>query len=139
MGFDLEFKQQLIQKALNRGELNLEVFAKQHNVGYSTIQKWLKRYKEGKFPFLPNKTNVSGKNQQVSHVLACSNLDETAIGKYCRENSIYYEDLMRWREELMSQSDQTSKTKIYRDEIKALKAKNKELERELHRKERALA
>ena len=79
-------------------------------------------------------------NQSVTHVLACANLDDNAIGQYCREQGIYRQDLVRWQEELMNKDTKTQEQlRQYRDENKSLKAEKKQLERELKRKEKALA
>lgn len=70
-------------------------------------------------------------------LLATANLPEQELGKYCRMHGIYTHQLEQWREEVMKMDPKEKETK-FRHEIKALKAKNKRLDKELRRKEKAL-
>lgn len=102
MAFDEYFKQGIIQKALNRGQLDLKTFAKRHNIGYSTIQNWLRLHK------LSNNTEceITRRNHdfpnKISHLLEAAKLDDESLGGYCREHGIYRQDLEAWKKELMN-------------------------------------
>jgi len=71
-------------------------------------------------------------------VLASSKLDEQSLSAYCREQGIYQQNLDQWRVELMS-IDIKAEKKQWREENKLLKGQNKKLQRELARKDKALA
>lgn len=137
MAFPQEFKTNIINKALNYGTRDLQSFAKSHNVGYSTLQKWLKEYRENSGIPLKKKKN-KGVNEKINVVLHASKLDEEALGAYCRENGIYKQQLDSWCEEV-KMIDPEITEKHYNEEINKLRAKNEQLERELQRKEKALA
>jgi hypothetical protein len=42
----MEHKLNLIQKALLNPNCNIKMLAKEGNVGYSSLKKWIKRHKE---------------------------------------------------------------------------------------------
>ncbi len=138
MAFDEAFKQDIIQKSLNRGQLDLKTFAERHKVGYSTLQKWLRKHKS------PNNNGHKAFHHnhdftcKISHLLETAKLDETALGAYCRKHGIYQQDLDKWQVELMS-IDIKAEKKHFREEIKLLKEQNKNLIRDLNRKDKALA
>lgn len=138
MAFDESFKQDIIQKALNRGSLDLKAFAQRHNVGYSTVQTWLRNYNNSSTNPCANSTSKLDFTFKINHLLASAKLDETSLGAYCREHGIYQQDLDKWQVELMS-IDIKAEKKQLRAEINSLKEKNKNLQRELNRKDKALA
>lgn len=138
MAFDKSFKREIIHKALTRGCLDLKTFAKRHRVGYSTIQGWLRAYKGTTDDPVAVSTDNVNFTAKLNHVLVSSPLDEKSLGAYCREHGIYQQDLDKWRVELMS-IDIKAEKKQWREENKRLRDQNKKLQRELARKDNALA
>ena len=136
-----EAKEAIVLKALNRGDTTLESIAQANNIGYSTLQKWLKRHQEG-IP-LGRKTNQSKsshgltRTEQFNHLLATSKLDDVSLGKYCREHGLYSHQLTAWRDAFMTTPN--SKTPAEQTELKKLKKENQQLQKELRRKDKALA
>jgi transposase len=43
----LEAKSEIIRKALKTQGKGIRRLAEMHNIGYSTLQKWIKRFNEG--------------------------------------------------------------------------------------------
>ena len=62
----------------------------------------------------------------------------TSPGEYCRKHGIYTHHLTQWKQAFMNMNSHNKTTK-HQTEIKVLKAENKTLKKELHRKEKALA
>jgi len=133
----IEAKEAIILKAINRGEATLESVAKSNNIGFSTLQKWLQRYKRSQ----PISVKSSGKithSEQFNHILATTKLDDVSLGKYCREHGLYSHQLETWRKEFMKPKQELSSAKE-KLELAKLKKENDKLKRELRRKEKALA
>jgi len=63
-------------------------------------------------------------------------MNETEVGAYCRQHGIYSMHLKEWENDFMKQDMPDQK---YKAENIALRKKNADLERELRRKEKALA
>lgn len=135
-----EAKEAIVLKALNRGSETIESIAQANNVGLSTLQKWLRNHREGKVLSVRKHRAVSAltRAEQFSHVVATHTLDEVSLGKYCREHGIYSYQLTQWREDFMKPSQSKSQPE-YHAEFKKLKEDYKALQRELRRKEKALA
>ena len=120
----------------------MKQLAENSNIGYSTLQKWLRLKREG-LPLTGQRrgrpTKGQGHKQPVEHLLATANLDETAIGAYCREHGIHSFQLAKWKENLMGNTATNKQSKQINDELKKLRQENKRLKHELGRKDKALA
>jgi hypothetical protein len=74
-------------------------------------------------------------------VLESASLNAAELAEYCRRKGLYVEQINAWREacEQANSLAQPSKTRREREEEKAAKKRIKQLERELRRKDAALA
>ena len=123
----LEAKTRIIHNALNKKGKALRVLAETHNIGYSTLQKWVKqcRHNEGIFDKkLVKSGSELSREARFNHILAISGLDEKAIGSYCREHGLYSFQLTQWKQEFMT-NDSTQDNAKQSHEIKVLKAEIK--------------
>jgi transposase-like protein len=71
-------------------------------------------------------------------VLKCHSLDEQAVSSLCREQGIYPHHIKQWRLEFINGSAEGSTTKNT-SQMKVLKSEVKTLQKELNRKDKALA
>ena len=136
-----EAKKVIVEKALNRKDQSIAEIANIHNVGLSTLWRWIRNYKAGKnitTNNAPGSTIRLTKSEQLEHLLATVSLDEARLGSYCREHGLYSFQLQQWKDEFMLQDNNQKKQKI-QSEVKALRAENKLLKQDLQRKNKALA
>jgi len=137
----IEARQSIVEKALQLKGRSVKEIAEINNIGYSTLQKWIQRYKNNDQLFLPSvvksKTQITP-TERFQHLLATSNIDESVLGAYCREHGLYSFQLQEWKTEFMTQNKQ-QKSSSASNELKLLRAENKRLKQELRRKESALA
>ena len=138
----LEAKEAIVTKALSRGDTSLEEIAKESGIGYSTLQSWLRLKREGSL--LEDRRRGrppkgQGQTPPLQHILTTVGLDEEAIGSYCREQGIHSFQLKQWQDELMTQGGDKKQSDDYRKELKLLRDENKQLKKDLHRKDKALA
>jgi transposase-like protein len=136
-----EAKKAIVEKALNRKDQNLADVANIHNVGLSTLSKWIRKYKDSDLTACNQSTIPSGqftRAEQFEHVIAASSLDEVDTGVYCRERGLYSFQLQQWKNEFMSQNN-PKKPDNNQAELKTLRAEIKLLKKDLLRKDRALA
>lgn len=135
----IEAREAIVQKAFNRNGQALRNLAKSHNIGYSTLQKWLRKYRNGE---QKNRDNGAASNlhraERFQHLMATSTLDETGLGSYCRQHGIYSFQLKQWKKEFMSK-ERDQKSQQASKELKMLRTENKQLKKELRRKDSALA
>jgi transposase-like protein len=142
--FSQEFKLQSVEKALSkRPEQTLKSIADNIGVGYSTLQKWIRLAKNNKLE-KPNTIMAKEKSpqdwdiiQRFEAILHCHCLKDEQVNAYCREKGIYPHHIKDWKSGFLSNNqDVDSASKL---EQKKLKLENKQLHKELDRKNRALS
>jgi len=135
-------KEVIVQKVLLRdNNSTVKEIAVNHNIGYSTLQRWVKNYKDNTVRH-HNQSNIYmnklSTEDRFNHLIAVSSLNDTQISAYCRQHGIFKFQLNNWKESFMSTS-QNHKNRENMSELKLLRAENKKLKQELNRKESALA
>lgn len=150
--FTQSFKQQAVEKALTRAnDVNLSDIAETLGVGYSTLTKWITQSRNQEFEpvydegAMLHHTEALEKRPQdwcseekLNLIMTCASLEEEQINAQCREHGIYPHHLQQWQQDFISDNMTNGKTKKS-SEMKSLKKENKDLKRELRRKEKALA
>ena len=76
--------------------------------------------------------------ERFNMVLESNSLDEKAVSGLCRERGIYPHHIDQWKLDFVSGSTADSNTKNV-SQVKILKTENKNLKKELNRKDKALA
>ncbi|MDO8773491.1 MAG: transposase [Burkholderiaceae bacterium] len=144
-----EFKEQAMSKARQRGARALESVANELNMSLDSLKGWLKasNYKvaEPATPAsLPSDTAAQlwSPAQRLlalneSHALQGAALQGAALHAWCREKGLFEHQLKQWREAFCSTSESTQHQA--KTELRELKVKNEQLQRDLRRKDRALA
>jgi len=104
----------------------------------TTIYQWTRKNK--KTANKHKSTNNWTSQDKFQAVLETSTLTEREIAEYCRRKGIYLNDIKKWKEQCLkaNKSSLEDPAKLKKD-LKEEKDKIKELEKELRRKEKALA
>ena len=138
-------KTAIIMQAINRGSRGIAEISALNNIGKSTLTRWVRQYKLGIAPeSKTSKSNVAkdtkslNAEQKFQHILASNGLDDAELGKYCRQHGLYAHELRTWKTELMAQKKTGNNSAEIKAELNEMKAKNKKLESELRRKDKAL-
>lgn len=138
-----ETREAILQKALNQNGRTQREIAATHNIGFSTLQKWLKQRRDETGSHQNTRINSTGKlnpAERFQHLIATETLDEAAQGVYCRKHGLYSFQLTQWKDEFMSKNDERKALQgPTAAEFKALQAENMLLKKELRRKDSALA
>ena len=134
------FKEAILKK-LNQSELSVRKFSQQEGINLSTLYSWQKQFKTTGFSV--NKeipTDQWSSEEKFTAVLETAALSEVELSEYCRRKGLYPEQIKTWKQACMSANDINSKhPKKATVQSKADKKQIKQLERELKRKEKALA
>ena len=146
--FNQSFKIQAVEKALNRGsEVSIVDVSTSLGVSRSALQRWIS---DASKQTLETNHGIDDKTKQEMRpqdwslekrfnlVMACASLDEEALSQRCREQGVFPHHLKQWKQDFMSGNSKSNPTKI-QSEVKHLRAENKDLKKELARKEKALA
>ena len=139
------FKLKVVERALTRtSNETLAQIAQEFGLGYSTLTRWMSHVQQGR---LTDQVKTTAKEKSPKDwtaqekwqaLVAYEGLDEQARGPYCRTHGIYSHQIDEWRATMMSKQD-TEQRQQDKAEIRSLKGENKRLQRELHRKDKALA
>ena len=136
-----EEKDRLIARMNPPENCTLTELAKETGISKSTLSTW--KYKDtskasgntvNKF-----KGPISSRDKFLV-VIETYIMSEIGLSKYCREKGLYVEDIKKWRTSCLGANDTESiDTKGLRQDLQDEKKRSKALEKELLRKERALA
>ena len=134
------FKRAAVQKYLNRGSRTVVAVAREIGVSDSLLYAWSKRYaispgmkKEDRRP------QDWSAAEKFKAVMAFDHLPESAQGEFLRREGLHSDHIEAWRKSMEAGLDAGTRGTTSRAEINELKAENKELKRDLHRKNGALA
>lgn len=73
-------------------------------------------------------------------VAECASLPEIELGEYCRRKGLYPEQIAAWQQAFLSgMAPQKAQPKVNREQARQDQKRIKQLERELRRKDKALA
>lgn len=117
---------------------SLRQVAAELDCAVGTVFKW-RRELEKKGILMPEKLMETDwtAEQKFGFVLESANLNQLELGEYCREKGIYPEQLKAWRNNCIQSNAEKNQEET--GESRNNKKKIKSLEKELARKEKALA
>lgn len=136
------FKEQIVRKMMPPNAQSVAQVSRDTGVSEPTLYNWRNHYrKEGNVvPADPsNPENWSGADK-LAVIIETASMNTQALSEYCRKKGLYPEQISRWKEQAISgaQSPQTL-TRSQKKQWQKDKKKARLLEKELHRKEKALA
>lgn len=133
------FRQQALEKVYNRGDRTVQAIAEDLNLNPWTLKNWMKLPKEavespsGLITKRPQDWSLSERFQLI---LDSQDKEGETLNAWCREQGIFPHHLQAWRKDFETG---TSEAAVSRSEWRDLKANYQALQRELKRKEKALA
>jgi len=138
--FTDEFKRVAVQKYLSRGSRTVGLIAKDLGVADHSLYDWAKKYAK-----LPEMKKSDRRPQdwsaaeKLKAVIEFEGLGIDQRGEYLRREGLHSEHLEVWKKAMQAGLAPVDRTASERAEMNVLKAELKELKRDLHRKDRALA
>jgi len=139
---DLETKQQGQTWLLPPYLYSLRQIASELDVGVTTVQKWRQELVDNGHQFENNKpeSNSFSAEQKFASVIATAVMSEHELAGYCREHGMYVEHVKSWKALSIAVHCSTQDSQYKLDTARrADKKKIKLLEKELNRKDKALA
>lgn len=139
------FKNEIIAKALLPEGPSVLQLSQELSLSKSTIYKWIRKSNGCRKMTKSKNDNDSSSNinkwsdeKKFQAVFKTMNYTDQEISEYCRTNGIYRKDLISWKKKMI-EGLSTHKKAIDRKELQKSKAKTKELEKDLRKKDKALA
>jgi transposase-like protein len=135
------FKEQALSKVFSRGDRTVQAVADELNISLHTLKNWMKKpVSEGNSP-IPRKAKRPQDWSPEERLVALHEshgLSGEALNAWCREHGLFAHHLAEWKAGFCTPSPPAN-GRDEASEVRALKAENQRLERELMRKEKALA
>lgn len=137
-----ELKASIIEKMMPPQNVPVSRLVAETGIADATLYTWRKQARsQGKV--VPgdgkNSTHWSSEDK-FAVVLETAPMNETELAEYCRKKGLYSNQIVEWREVCLSaNAHRQEQTKQFREQLKQERKRSNTLERELKRKEKALA
>ena len=132
------FRQQALEKVYSRGHQSVVSVAEQLNMNPWTLKNWMKadkQHQQNTDPATTRRPQDWTAAQRLEALMKTHAMNEQELSAFCREQGVFPHHLKQWRIDF--ETGQTAQNNA--TQVRDLKATNKSLERELKRKEKALA
>jgi transposase len=129
------FKQSIVQKVTSPGGPSIMEMSKKIGVHNTSIRTWIKTYA------ISNSMKKSKEwtpEAKLEAIIKTASMNENELGEYLRANGLHSTELEQWKQEFYSSQKSVGRPKLD-PELADLRAKEKELTKDLKRKDRALA
>lgn len=137
--YSAQFRNTILKKLLPPENRTAVSLAREYNLSVTTIYGWKARMKHGTLGVeegvLSNRERPL--SEKLSLVLESRTIAEEEKGQWLREHGLHSQHITVWEQEVRDAL--TKREQELREELKAAKKKIREQERELARKDKALA
>jgi transposase len=144
--FSKEKKEAIVNRYLCNG-LSLRAFSENEGVSKSAVYRWFQEFTVKPKQSM-SKSSVTAE-QRFAIVMGTATFSEEEISQYCRENGLYPDQISQWRQscinansegpKIVSKATNSKGPKIVSKATTSDNARIRELEKELRRKDKALA
>lgn len=139
MAYSKEIKAAALDKMFN-SDLSYRQISEEIGIPKATLQGWKKQYMIKKDPTSVDTLSENWSSEEkFAVVLHTATLSEVELNAYCRENGVYPGQIKTWRQACVRGNEQPDKQSHRTTEYRNDKRKIQNLEKELNRKEKALA
>jgi transposase-like protein len=136
------FRERAVQMMMPPNAMSVAQVSRETGVSEQTLYNWRNRFRhEGRAVPADSKNpeNWSGENK-LAVIIETAALNEEQLAEYCRKKGLYAEQVMRWREAAIAGAETLRPLSAEeRRELQQERKKTRKLEKELKRKEKALA
>lgn len=138
MRYSLAFKESQVKKVLPPSNRLVSEVAKEAGISIQTLHNWLNKAKEGTLS-QGNTVGSSGRSprEKLSLVIESKTVSDDDQGRWLREKGLHTEHITQYEQELRDMVEDNKHNE--KQKIKELQKENKLLQRELKKKEKALA
>lgn len=128
------FKDRAVARLLPPESAAVDVVAREVGIGSGTLERW-----RNDVLSMPARGLAWTAAARLEAVIVTAALDETGKSAWCREHGVYPDELLKWRASATSALAEPEEVRASPQATRQDRRRIKELERELLRKDRALA
>jgi transposase len=133
----------MVQKLLANPSISVKSLSIEAGIPFSTLRNWKDKYCQKKGLGLSKKrTNKLKSEEKFNIVILTASMSEAEKSEYCRAHGIYCEEIEQWKKDCIAGCrDKSDTAAIKQNKVSERKWKQeaKRLEKELNRKDKALA
>lgn len=138
-----ERKAELLQMMLPPLNLTITEVSRREGVTAMSLRNWRKRVRDKGYVVVTDPdhpTESWSAEMKFAAVVECASLSEIELGEYCRRKGLFPEQIAAWRQTFLSgMSPERQPQKVDREQTRQDQKRIQQLERELNRKDKALA
>lgn len=134
-----ELKEQIVRKMMPPNSQSVAAISQETGISAPTLYAWKKQFRaKGHIvPSRPSNADHWDAKAKLAAVIQTASLNETERAAWCREHGLYVEQLEAWQQAFESMD--VSDSPASKADLAAARKHNRRLEKELRRKEKALA
>lgn len=138
MGYSLAFKESQVKKVLPPSNGSIKGVAVEAGISEQTLRNWINKAKEGTLQ-KGNTVGGAGRSprEKLNLVIESRTIPEENMGHWLREKGLHTEHVTQYEQELRDMVENNNHKE--KQKIKTLEKQNKDLQKELRKKEKALA
>jgi hypothetical protein len=140
--YSAERKEALLRQMMPPTNKLISELARENGISEQTLYTWRRNLKAQGVPVPGNGKNAEewSSKDKFGVVLETAGLNEAELAEYCRRKGLFIEQIAAWRTACQEANAHTAeRTRDQREQSKADRKRIKQLEKELLRKEKALA
>lgn len=128
------FKDRAVARLLPPESAALEDVSREVGIGVDTLQRW-----RSEALLQPARDRTWTAAARFDAVLTTAAMDEAGKSAWCRANGVYPQELLAWRQSAVQALTQPAQARASPQQTRQDRRRIQELERELRRKDKALA
>lgn len=129
-----KFKDRAVARLLPPESAAVDVVAREFGIGSGTLERWRNDVQS-----MPARGRAWTAAARLEAVIVTAALDESSKSAWCREHGVYPDELLKWRASATTALAEPEELRASPQSTRQDRKRIKELERELLRKDRALA
>lgn len=140
--YSAERKEAILRQMMPPTNKLVSELAREHGIAAQTLYTWRRNLKDQGVPVPGNGKNAEewSSKDKFGVVLETAGLSELELAEYCRRKGIFVEQIAAWRSACQeANAHSADRSKEQREQSKTDRKRIKQLEKELLRKEKALA
>ena len=132
-----KFKQGIVKRVLSLGGPSIMEISREIGVNHTSVRKWIKKYGNNNEGMKKNKNDLSVE-EKFQILIETGSMSENELGEYLRKKGLHSNQLEEWKQIFFSAYKSVGRPR--KDpEVYELRKDKKILQKELRRKEKALA
>lgn len=137
--YSAQFKEQAVRRLMPPNSQTISMVSQDLGIAVPTLYAWKRKFELKGF-VVPAKSSSPDKwdmKSKLAAIIQTASMNEAERSAYCRERGLYPEQLDAWNAAI--ESADAAEVPVSKATLAAERKKNKQLERDLRKKDKALA